>query len=106
MLGDRIRKRRKELGMTQEELAKKVGYKSQTTIGHIEDGTNNVTLPKVEILAKALQTTPGFLMGWDQEEEERQYIEKIIGMIKRLDAEDRGRVEERISILLEQDKYK
>lgn len=106
MLADKVKQRRKELGLTQEELAHKMGYKSQSTIAHIEDGTNDVTLPKVELLAKALQTTPGFLMGWEQEEEECQYIEKITGMIKRLDAEDRGRIEERFSILLEQDKYK
>ena len=105
MIGDRVKERRKELGLTQEEVAKKIGYKSQSTIAQIEDGTNDVTLPKVELLAKALQTTPGFLMGWEQEEEERQRIERIVAMLKRLDNEDFARIEERIAILLEGEKY-
>ena len=105
MIGDRVKQRRKELGLTQEEVAKKIGYKSQSTIAHIEDGTNDVTLPKVELLAKALQTTPGFLMGWEQEEEERRRLDKIVDMIKRLDSDDFARVEERITILLENEKY-
>lgn len=105
MIGDRVKERRKELGLTQEEVAKKMGYKSQSTIAHIEDGTNDVTLPKVELLAKALQTTPGFLIGWEQEEEERQRIERIVGLIKRLDNDDFVRLEERINVMLEADKY-
>ena len=105
MIGDRVKERRKELGLTQEEVAKKMGYKSQSTIAHIEDGTNDVTLPKVELLAKALQTTPGFLMGWEQEEEERQRIERIVGLIKRLDNDDFVRLEERINVMLEAEKY-
>ena len=35
-VGDRIRARRTELGMTQEELAKKAGYKSRSSINKIE----------------------------------------------------------------------
>ena len=34
----RIRKRREELGMSQEELAKKMGYKSRSSINKIEMG--------------------------------------------------------------------
>ena len=37
-IGDRIRKKREELGMSQEELAKKIGYRSRSSINKIENG--------------------------------------------------------------------
>ena len=36
-IGDRIRKKREELGMSQEELAKKIGYRSRSSINKIEN---------------------------------------------------------------------
>lgn len=63
-IGKRIKKRREELGMTQEELAFKLNYKSKTTIAKIENGTNDIVQSKVVEFAKALQTSPAYLMGW------------------------------------------
>ena len=42
-LGDRIRLRREELRMSQEELATRLGYKSRSTIAKIESGENDLT---------------------------------------------------------------
>ena len=68
-VGERIRERRTELNMTQEELAHKLGYKSRATINKIELGVNDIMRSKVEAFAKALQTTPAYLMGWEDENE-------------------------------------
>jgi transcriptional regulator with XRE-family HTH domain len=65
-IGKRIRTRREELGITQEELASKLGYKSKTTIAKIENGTNDIVQSKVIEFAQALDTTPAYLMGWTQ----------------------------------------
>ena len=65
-IGKRIRIRREELGITQEELASKLGYKSKTTIAKIENGTNDIIQSKVIEFAQALDTTPAYLMGWTQ----------------------------------------
>ena len=65
-LYDRIRTRREELGMSQDELAKKLGYKSRSTIAKIESGENDITQSKIVAFAKALGVKPGFLMGWDE----------------------------------------
>jgi transcriptional regulator with XRE-family HTH domain len=67
-IGKRIKARREELGMTQEELAKKLGYKSKTTIAKIELGVNDIVQSKVVEFAKALNTTISYLMGWEDEE--------------------------------------
>ena len=64
-LGDAIRRRREELGITQDELAKKLGYRSRSTINKIEKGVNDVTQSKIEAFARALATTPTALLGWD-----------------------------------------
>lgn len=65
-IGKRIRIRREERGITQEELASKLGYKSKTTIAKIENGTNDIVQSKVIEFAQALDTTPAYLMGWTQ----------------------------------------
>ena len=65
-IGKKIKYFREVLGMTQEELAKKLGYKSKTTIAKIELGTNDISQSKVVEFAKALNTTPAQLMGWEE----------------------------------------
>lgn len=65
LLGRRIRMRREELGMTQDELAKRIGYKSRSTINKIEMGINDITQSKIEVFARELETTPAALMGWE-----------------------------------------
>lgn len=60
----RIKKRREELGISQDELAQKLGYKSRSTIAKIEKGENDITQSKIAAFAQALQTTPGELMGF------------------------------------------
>jgi transcriptional regulator with XRE-family HTH domain len=64
-IGSNIKQRREELGLTQEELAKKMGYKSKSTINKIEAGINDITQSKVIAFAKVLNTTVAYLMGWD-----------------------------------------
>lgn len=63
-IGLRIQQRRKALGLTQEELAFKMGYKSKSTINKIEKGFNDVSQSNVVRFAEALQTTEAYLMGW------------------------------------------
>lgn len=67
-MGQRIAKKRKELNLTQEELAHKVGYKSKTTINKIEKGKNDIPSKKLKFFAKALSTTEEYIGGWDSNE--------------------------------------
>lgn len=62
-IGERIKSRREELKMTQEELAKKCGYKSRSSINKIEL-SRDLPLKKIKLMADALDTTPSYLMGW------------------------------------------
>lgn len=55
-IGEMIRKRRVELGMTMEDLAKATGYESKTGIAVIENGkVENIPLSKVKAIADALR---------------------------------------------------
>lgn len=64
-LGDRIRLRREELRMSQEELATRLGYKSRSTIAKIESGENDLTQSKIVAFAEALNTTARWLLDYD-----------------------------------------
>ena len=47
-IGERIKARRDELGMSQEELAHKIGYKSKTSINKIELGIQELRQSKIK----------------------------------------------------------
>lgn len=66
MMGQRIRSRREELGLSQEALATTVGYKSRTSINKIELGKTDLPQSMIAKIANALQTTPGYIMGHDE----------------------------------------
>lgn len=63
-----IKNRRKELKMTQTELAQKLGYSDKSMISHIENGDIDLSRTRIMAFAEALQTTPSALMGWDDDE--------------------------------------
>lgn len=64
-IGKRIREKREAMGMTQEELAAKLGYKNKSSIAKIETGANDIVQSKVIEFANVLHTTVSYLMGWD-----------------------------------------
>ena len=69
-VADRIKKRRMELGLSQEELANRANYKDKTSICHLEHLGNEITMKQVKRLAPALECTQAYLMGWEEQEPE------------------------------------
>ena len=67
-IGRRIKQRREELGMTQEELAKRLGYKSKSTVNKVELEINDITQSKINAYANALDTTVISLMGYEEDD--------------------------------------
>ena len=61
--GERIKMLRENLGYSQAQLAKLLGYKSRSTINKIELGINDITQSKIKAFADVLNTTPAFLIG-------------------------------------------
>ena len=65
-IGERIKQRRLELGYTADALAKLLN-KNRATIYRYENGDiENMPIDVLEPLAKALNTTPAYLMGWQE----------------------------------------
>ena len=71
---ERIKSRREELGLTTEELAQRMGYKTRSSITKIETGKADIPQSKVKAFARALQTTTAYLMGDDDAREARPSI--------------------------------
>lgn len=75
-VGERIKERRNELNMSVEELAKKLN-KNRATIYRYENGDiENMPIDVLEPLAEALNTTPQYLMSWDNTESINMTVHK------------------------------
>lgn len=68
-IGDRINKKRLEKGMTLEELGKKVGVSKVTIHKYESKVITNIPSDRIEAMAKALDVSPAYLMGWDDEKD-------------------------------------
>ena len=76
-LSEKIRSRRKELKMSQEELASLVGYTDRSIISRIEKGLIDLTESKIMAIAKALNVTPEILVGWENKKEESDIFSQL-----------------------------
>lgn len=66
---NRIKTRRQELGLSYQDLSDLTGI-SKSTLQRYETGfIKKVPITQIEIIAKALNISPGYLMGWDEEAE-------------------------------------
>ena len=83
-LGENIKQARLMAKISQEELAKRLGYKSRSTIAKIESGENDLTQKKVAAFAKALNVSIDFLMdgaGKRAEDNIRVYEIPVVGKV-------------------------
>ena len=77
-VADRIRQRREELNLTQEELAARMGLKGKSSVSKIESSGNAVTLKNISKCAQALSTTTNYLMGWYDNPDDRTITKEEI----------------------------
>ncbi len=66
-VGERIKKARQEKGISQTELAERLGYKSRSSINKIEVEGRDIPRSMIVKFAQALGVTPAYLMGWENE---------------------------------------
>lgn len=55
--------------MSQDDLARAMGYKDRSMITKIESGKVDISQKKILAFARVLNTTPGFLMGWTENDQ-------------------------------------
>lgn len=64
-IGERIKERRLALGLTLNDLSAKAGVSRQTIFRYESGEIKNIPSDKIELIARALETTPSYLMGWE-----------------------------------------
>lgn len=93
-IGNKIKERREALGLSQDELAERMGYKSRSTIAKIEKGVNDVTQTNIVKFAEVLHTTPAYLMGWNDDNVDMviQLSDDSIVLLEKLDVDTIGKL--------------
>jgi len=86
-MGYRIRVRREQLGLSQEQLAIAAGYKSRSSINKIELGKNDLPQSAIVRIAEALSTTTGYILGTSSEWEKR-FLHNLEGLYASADHAD------------------
>ena len=92
-VGDRIRKHRELSGISQTDLAEKIGVSKQTLYKYEKNVITNIPSDKIEEIAKVLNVSESCLMGWENkeielinEEEKGKSLAKLIANENMLDA--------------------
>ena len=121
-IGERIKKRRLELGLSVDDIAEKLEKNRATIYRYESSAIESMPVSVLAPLAETLRTTPGYLMGWGEALEcpheaaqACEYYElchasavtaEAAGLFSRLDTLDQGRALGRMEDMLEGDKYK
>ena len=83
-IGERIKDRRKQLGLSAEDVAKILNVDRSTVYRYESSFIEKMPTTVLEPLAKALQTTPAYLMGWSGDSELHKKEDAITDIFKRL----------------------
>lgn len=97
VLGKRISDRRKNLGISQEELAYRLRT-NQRQISRYENAQNDPTVKVLLAIAEALNTTPAWLLGFDDDPESPDLSEDERTLIERYRSKDRTQKEKLLEI--------
>lgn len=79
-VGERIKLRRQELGMSVDDLALKLGKNRATVYRYESDEIENLPINVIEPLSQILNVSPAYLMGWKNEKRESRSI-PLVGTI-------------------------
>ena len=82
-VANRIKDRRKELGWSQRELAAKMGYASNGTLGKIELGRVDVSQARLEQFAQVLGVSVAYLMGYEQIQKKNDQLVKLVTRMRK-----------------------
>ena len=70
--GARIKELREAKGLTQEELAKLLNTKRQTVSKYEQGIITNIPSDRIQSIARILDATPEYILGWEQSEKEEE----------------------------------
>ena len=101
-VADKVKARREELGLSQEELASRLGLKSRSSITRLEKLGDDISMKDVERLSEALNCSKLFLMGWQDDpnvtELEREH--QLVALYSQLKERDKELIDSMLKTLL------
>ncbi len=107
-VGERIRSEREYLGISQTDLAKRVGVSKQTLYKYETNVITNIPSNIIENIATVLNISPCILMGWDTEQIHTYHLcqkeEKLISDFRTLNAQGQNYILQTMDMV--KDKYK
>ena len=111
-IGERIKDLRESKNMPQTELAERIGAKKQTIYKYENNIITNIPSDKIELIARVLEVSPAYLMGWDEENapgstesvdellKTKETEKKWHEILNQLSQENRDRLQEQAELLL------
>ncbi|MBQ6148934.1 MAG: helix-turn-helix transcriptional regulator [Oscillospiraceae bacterium] len=75
--GEKIKMLREKDGLSQVELAERIGETKQTIYKYENDIVDNIPKKKIEAIAKIFDVEPGYLYGWTDNRQTYSYEEFI-----------------------------
>ena len=114
----RILEKIKEKNMSYYELSKKTGIPKSALQRYATGETSKIPLDRLEMIAKALNCSPIYLMGWEESAKTSSYNlpeitppsevdpdQFILDMYKKLDVEDKAEIRGEMKQMLKSSKY-
>lgn len=96
-IGEIIKNRREQLGLTLEEVGDHLGV-GKATVQRYESGNiKNLKQETIEKIAQILKVDPCYLMGWDKKKPKNKFIEKFEN--EEFTDEEIGEIEDFINFL-------
>lgn len=77
-IGEKIKRRRMELGWSQRELARRMGYSDNSTLARIEQGKVDVYQNKIVQFSEVLGVSIAYLMDWEEDEQKNDLLAEIV----------------------------
>ena len=109
-IGNRIHTKRKEKKLTLEQLANSIGTSKQTIQRYESGAISNIPSDKIEKIAKLLDTSPSYLMGWEDTNSykniENSKEEHIITNYRKLNTEGQNKLIDYSDDLVSSGRYK
>lgn len=103
--GIRVKALRTTYHMSQEELAKQLGYTGRASISALERGAMNITLDKLVEISKIFGVPISYLLGMDNTDDNFD-SECIVALFNNLNDEGKKIAKEYLEMLSKNEKYK
>lgn len=99
-VGQRIKIKREEKGLSQKELANLIGYESKSAMSYVEADKRELPFDKLSEVAKVLGVSPNWLLGWTEEPVFiKTDLSVIVEELKTLDSDQLARVRKYIEFI-------